>query len=317
MADPKRKINAKKFLADYESGMGAQELKDTHGLSDRDFKRLLKTLVERKMLKAQDIRKLLSTRLPTGEEHTGTMDLLATQKVTPKPHAPDRCPQCGAKVSERALTCPECGHMLPGQKRWEDVGRKKGLLDRLPPWALGCIVALPLAILAFYVLDDIIMPMTEATVEKRLEERKRRRAELATKTGLEKRRQARRELEQYLGALVETNVLTYVDTSSWILTAGSRWSRMPRSETRSLLEEIRDMMIDAGYEEEIKVLDLWENTVAIVSPDAINMGPFEKAAPSPPPAGMAPPQSSPEPDKTPPTPTSPQKQPAGPAKESP
>ncbi len=281
MTEPKRRVNAKQFIKDYQSGMNADELKEIHGLNDRDFKRLLKTLVERKLLNAQDIRKLLAGRIRSDQEYTGTMDLLATQKVAAPKGDPDRCPQCGARVSERALTCPECGHMLPGEKRWEDVGRKKGALDRLPPWLLGCIIAFPIAVLGYYVIDDIIFPMTEATVEKQIQEKKRREDAKKAKTGLERKRAAQQQLDKHISNLIDRNVLTDADLSSGILTAGSDWPATQESRARRLLEEIRNMMAEAGRPENFEVVDLWETSLAKVSPEQIDLGPFDSPEPQP------------------------------------
>jgi hypothetical protein len=89
--------------------------------------------------------------------------------------------------------------------------------------------------------------------------------------------------------LVEENVLTDADTSTWVFTAGSGWIDMPKPQAKSLLEGIRGLMSNAGYDQEVKIVDLWGNTVAKISPGAIKMGPFEKAQPNNPPASAGPP----------------------------
>ena len=55
------------------------------------------------------------------------------------------CPNCGRKISDRATTCPRCGHPLD-EETWETARRVR---DR---WRQGCAVAVFALLVAVGVL---------------------------------------------------------------------------------------------------------------------------------------------------------------------
>ena len=62
---------------------------------------------------------------------------------------------------------PECGHVIPGQDRWAEAEPKTGLLYRLSPKTIGCILALPVAVVLYFFFKNIILPMAETVGDKR------------------------------------------------------------------------------------------------------------------------------------------------------
>ncbi|HMK33626.1 MAG TPA: zinc ribbon domain-containing protein [Desulfomonilaceae bacterium] len=170
MDRPKHKVNAKKFLQDFRAGKSQEELMQGHGLSRVTLEKLYHALIERKLL---DPSELGPQRIDSQTEIPRITQPVEPESDVPRAYRqaapPDfsRCPQCGAEVGKRDLTCPECGHMLPGEERWERVEPKTRLVDRIPPKVLGCIVAFPIAVGFFFLFRDIILPMSESAISRR------------------------------------------------------------------------------------------------------------------------------------------------------
>ena len=174
MAEKKRKVNAKVFLNDLRTGMNREELLAMHGLNEKSLDKLVGMLVEREMLDPAELDSLPALtrhREEDMEPSEGTGSEAAFSGVPgeiPGSVILSQCPQCGAKVGERTLICPECGHVLPGQERWEEVEPKKSLTERIPPLLWGVILAIPVAVLLFFFFKDFMLPATEAKIDKRI-----------------------------------------------------------------------------------------------------------------------------------------------------
>ena len=170
------KVNAKMFLKDFREGKSDGELMRLHGLTPQTLAKLVRVLLDKELLDPSEL-KSRRAEAPTEPEifipPSRPQDILPPEPVHEKNRqdyvqsSGSSCPQCGAQVTERMLSCPECGHVLPGQERWEAVEPKKGLTERIHPMVLGCIIALPIGIMLFFLFKDVILPMTEATVEKK------------------------------------------------------------------------------------------------------------------------------------------------------
>ena len=269
----KTKINATKFVNDLRSGIDAEELMSLHGLNRTGLDKLLKVLVEKNFLHSSEVASITSGLHPTTEA-LPRQDLRETTVRTdtshPRMKAQDTgasaCPQCGAEVSSRSLTCPECGHVLPGQKRWEDVDPKVPLLERVPPWILGCILALPILIATVYVWKNIIVPMTEAKMEKKAAVRKKSSPPLGMTPQPRKKivstdPNAKVSLQQELERLIAEDILAEVEQGGTLMTAGSAWMDLSKPEMETLVRRLREALVKSGHNGRFVVMDLWGNTL--------------------------------------------------------
>ena len=252
------KVNAKMFLKDFREGKSDQELMRLHGLTPHTMDKLERLLVDKELL---DPSELKSRRAAAPTEPEIIIPRPQPQDVWPaepvqgrnrQEHAQSSgssCPQCGAKVTERMLSCPECGHVLPGQERWEAVEPKKGLFDRIPPLLMGCIIALPIGIVLFFLFKDVIMPMTEATVEKRKEALRQEIPE--GKTAM----QASKDLAKRAGSgvirveiqrLIDEGIIAEAKDDYRSFTAGPRWPELSDAVKRRALQDIRTELVRSG-----------------------------------------------------------------------
>jgi hypothetical protein len=173
MDNKKRKVNAKRFLEDYRSGLSDQELMRLHGLSPASLQKLLLVLQQRGLLSAAVARAERSSRLPDAQtdRRSGRHERATRsgQRSGPAPleESGFHCRQCGASIDGNMLTCPECGHVLPGEERWSHVGTRDRMLPRVPPWVLGCVLALPIGIGLLLVFKHILIPLSSASIQQR------------------------------------------------------------------------------------------------------------------------------------------------------
>lgn len=151
-----------KFLVDFRSGCSDEELARKHDLKQSALKKLLRVLEQKRLLSSADleIRAVEAARMEASLTGLDQPDLPRPEEFV------STCPQCRAAVTEKLLTCPECGHVLPGEERWSNLEPKKGLLDRVPPIVWGCIIALPIGLLVFYTFKGMLVSMRSTAAEK-------------------------------------------------------------------------------------------------------------------------------------------------------
>jgi hypothetical protein len=175
MEKPKQKIKAKQFLEDFRAGKSEAELMRTHGLNRVTLEKLYNVLIEKDLLKASELRPAKiegsardadAVRVSQSVEPPEYAESLVGVPEAARNYNKTQCPQCGATVGKRALTCPECGHMLSGEERWESVEPQKRLVDRVPPMVLGCIIALFVGVGLFF-LFKALLPLSESAANKR------------------------------------------------------------------------------------------------------------------------------------------------------
>jgi hypothetical protein len=241
-----RKINAKKFVADFKAGLDDADLIREHGLDKATLPKVFKALVAKGLL---DISELEERQLdgvkrrpapppPTLEPTAG----YAVHPIASKYQDPDLCPQCGAQVSKKALTCPECGHVLAGEERWRDLEPKQRFWERIPPLALGIIIAIPIGILMIYLFKDIILPMSESAAEKRADALRRELPKGKTPMEAAKdlaRMAGQNKIKPEVERLVAEDILTSANADYTVFTAGPRWADMPADERMNRLKAIR------------------------------------------------------------------------------
>ncbi|MGO9570610.1 MAG: zinc ribbon domain-containing protein, partial [Desulfomonilaceae bacterium] len=258
MEKSSRKINAKMFLKDFREGKSDDELMRLHSLTPGSLAKLVRLLLDKELL---DPSELKSRRAAAPTEPEIRIPPLRPQDISPEEpvHATSRqehvqsagssCPQCGAQVTERMLSCPECGHVLPGEERWEAVEPKKGLFERIPARLMGYIIALPIGIVLFFLFKDVILPMTEATVEKRADairqEVPKGKSPMQASKDLAKRA-ASGVIRVETQRLINDGVISEVKDDYRSFTAGSRWPELSDAEKRKALEDIRTALVRSG-----------------------------------------------------------------------
>lgn len=250
MEKSSRKVNAKMFLQDFRDGKSDEELMRLHSLTPGTLDKVMRVLLDKNLLDPSELRSRRSAaptepeiRLPvyTPPEFDAAEPAQEVRRQHTAQRDASSCPQCGAPVTSRMLSCPECGHVLPGAERWEAVEPKKALTERIPPLLLGCIIALPIAVILFFLFKDVILPMSEAPWEKRADALRK---ELPPgKTPIE----AAEDMAKAAGAgiikletqrLMNDGVISAVNEDYTVFTAGSRWPGLSQPEKRKVLHDI-------------------------------------------------------------------------------
>jgi hypothetical protein len=285
MAKTTRKVKAKKFVEDFLSGMGREELMRAHDLSAKSMDKLLHILVERGVLAQDQIdRRFFGKTAPTQP----AADLPALpERPTARRIAESSCPQCGAEVSAKSLTCPECGHLLSGAERWGALKEEKTILQRLPPWLIGCVIATPAAVLVVYVFAYLLYPMIEAVGERKAQTQRAQRSAEKVKRDIQDRKTPdgkkeeqsetaliakRATLEREIHALVQRRIFAGPDESYRSFQAGSAWNGLSEDQKYSHLARIRTGMQQAELPVDFEIRDLWGSTVARVTEEAVIVG---------------------------------------------
>ncbi len=299
MANPKVKVSAKNFVRDYRAGKSDLDLMNSYNLSPEGLNKLLKKLVEKQLLFPSELksdRSFPSTELldapASGEPTPGPRPKLVyeprREPVIEMPSTPDEpeaetsspvdsslCPQCGAHVTEKMLICPECGHVLPGEERWSNVEPKPRLVDRVPPKVLGTIVALPIAVVLFFVFKDIILPMTETTIEKRtkaaLTARSTRSKAPALVKGPSSKVDPDEALDRLVDELIQLGVFANANDELTVFHTGDQWWGMSGDDRMEVLDRLRKAMQKSVGEFELEVLDASGGAVAWVNNDSVEL----------------------------------------------
>lgn len=298
MGKTKVKVNAKSFVRDYRAGLSEEELIKTYSLSRDSLDKLLKMLVDKDLLDPSELKSGImfpSTELldipEFGELTFGRREERAftphpkpfvepprvseeTGRETKREVDSSQCPQCSAKITDKMLICPECGHVLPGEERWANVEPRARLVDRIPPKVLGMVVALPLAVVLFFVFRDIILPMTDATIENRSRSihksdtsRSRARGPAAMMTEEE----ADAALEKLVGDLIEAKIFEDANQDLTVFSAGARWWEMSGDDRLKTLDHLRKAMILSMMEFEVEVVDSLGRAVALVNRNSVDL----------------------------------------------
>jgi hypothetical protein len=278
-----QKVNAKMFLKDFREGKSDEELMRLHGLTPQTLAKLVRVLLDKELLDPLEL-KSRRADAPTEPEilipPPRPQDILPPEPVYEKNRqeyvqsSDSSCPQCGAQVTERMLSCPECGHVLPGQERWEAVEPKKGLTERIHPMVLGCIIALPIGIMLFFLFKDVILPMTEATVEKRTDalrqELPKGKTPMQASKDLAKRASSgviRVETER----LRNDGIIAEAKDDYRSFTAGSRWPELSDAEKRKALGDIRTALVRSGMAIHFRVVNDSGDSLALVTDESIEL----------------------------------------------
>ena len=277
-----------------------------HGLTPKTMDKLLTILVERGILTQDQIEQ--HARMDEGPQtiidagpQTMALEMgqqaMALDRTAHLKHIPDSaeipnvpassCPQCGAGVLPKALTCPECGHLLSGAERWGALEDEAPIWQRLPPLLIGCVIALPAALLMVYVFFYILYPMMEAAEQRKVQQRQEVKAAknpkpvAQDKKGREAKNKAEREqalqakkaaLDDALQELVERGALAGLDDNYRVYRAGPAWSTISEADKYSGLARIQAAMKQAKVRVDFEVRDLWGYTVARVTEQAVIVG---------------------------------------------
>jgi hypothetical protein len=291
-----RKVNAKMFLQDLRAGKSDDELMRLHDLTPAALNKVIGLLLGKSLLDPAEL-KSRGTVAPTEPEIR--IPIPEPYDFTPAEPAKEIrgkegayqgssfCPQCGAHVNERMLSCPECGHVLPGQERWEAVESKKGLTERIPARVLGYIIALPIGIMLFFLFKDVILPMSEATVEKRAEAVRKEipKGKTAMEAAKDMAKQAssgviRVETQR----LIDDGIVAEVNNNYSSFTAGPRWPEMSDGEKRKSLADIRTALRRSGIATHFRLVNDAGESLALVTGQSIELydvnGPPESAGAS-------------------------------------
>lgn len=276
-------INAKKFVEDYRSGMSREELVRAHDLELRKLDKVLRTFVEKGLLHSSEIRPegwselaRSSPRIKAGSRPVGRPDGrlgVGGAKNSSEARA-STCPQCGAEVSRKSLTCPECGHVLPGEERWANLGPKKGFFERVPPLALGCMLALPMAIAVFFAFKEIILPMVEVASDKKVESlRSDQKGSNAYRLGQEiARKKNVRALNIELERFREDAVFSSWSDDYATFVTGPQWAELSPDQQSRVLATLRDAIRKAAVEVDFDVVDPAGLILATVTDQSIQLG---------------------------------------------
>ena len=289
MEQQTKRVHAKKFIKDLRAGKTREELMVTHELSPKSLDKTLRLLVEKQLIEPSEahISENREFSRPADASPFPSPNEALSVEGSPEQIARKRsqagfplCPQCGAQVSSRALICPECGHVLPGEERWERVERKKTLLDRMSPKTLGILIALPIALIVVYVFKDIILPMTEATIDKRVNTL---RQEMPVgKSPQQTTRDMVRSANTHTVALeVErlktAGVLSESEPDYTAFVVGPFWEELPIEERVKVLEDLRAIMLQSSVHPSFRLLDVHRQTVATVTRRSVVIGSGEAA----------------------------------------
>jgi hypothetical protein len=282
MDQPKRTINAKKFVEDLRAGKGRHALMIEYAVSDQQLDKLLRMLVSRKLISPSEA-ELLEAPPPPRFESAWTDFERSTVPPPERPIKPSRpaadpdllsqCPQCRAQVSPTHLTCPECGHVLPGEHRWERAEPRKRLMERIPPLILGIILAVPVGIALFVFFRYFLLPAQAIKVEQRVEQiRKEGRGKTPIEVAKQGARGASlRTVQLEVDRLISAGVFQAADRDFSTFTAGPRWMEAGVDERITWLTDFVARMKNARHRVDFEVLTPDGQLVARATDDDIEV----------------------------------------------
>lgn len=283
MKEPKRKVSAKRFVEDFRAGKTDEELMEIYGLDRKNLNRLFKKLITKELLDATEVR-IHKTRDRTGDtsDPDASIDLDSSERVASATvgvvqHEEvdlSKCPQCGAPASEKGLTCPECGHVLPGSRRWEEMDRKESIFGRIPPLAWGCILAVPVGIAIYIFFAYYMYPAMSQETDKRIRAVRSEIGPGMTPQEAAKRVAAvkyRNDLQAEVNRLISLDIFSQVEADYSVFTAGAMWAALSPQNRRKHLSEVAAAMTRAEIPADFEVVDSGGFTVATVKGGSIQL----------------------------------------------
>ncbi len=245
-----------------------------HGLTQANLDKVFRALIDKNLLDKSEVDRLRQPEpevrepLPYPEpldwaSHSAEMRRLAEEQGV----LSSFCPQCGAKISKKMLTCPECGHIIPGHDRWAEAEPKTSFVQSLSPKTVGCILAFPVLVILFFFFKNIILPMAETVGEKRaqavrkempkgktpMEAAKDLAKELSTKT-------IRAEVQRY----IDDEILASAKEDFSAFTVGPRWGSLTVQEKETFVQEISLSMEGSSLKKDFRLVGPSGKTVAKV-----------------------------------------------------
>jgi hypothetical protein len=273
--EKKQKINAKRFVEDFRAGKSDLELMHAHDLSPATLDKVIRALVAKKLLDDAEVARRSDPDAVFQEQsfsypepldwasHAAEMRRLSGSQTDKSSF----CPQCGAQVSKSMLTCPECGHVIPGQDRWAEAEPKTSFLNRLSPKTIGCLLALPILVALIFFFVHIIFPMAETVGEKRAQavrkeiphgktpmEAARDMAKAVSRTTI------RGEVTRY----VDDQILSSAKEDYSAFTVGPKWESLSLQEKETFVQEMSLTLEGSGLKKTFRLVAPSGKTVAKV-----------------------------------------------------
>ena len=283
MEEPKRKVSAKKFLEDFRSGKPDEELMEIYGLDRKNLNRLFKKLITKGLLDADEVR-LHKIRDRTGDtsDPEASVELESSVRaifadagaVDDEEADSAKCPQCGAPASDIGLTCPECGTMLPGSRRWETVDRQESVFHRLSPLAWGCILVATIGVILYLLLASSMHTATPRRADTQSGTVSEVSGPAMTPQQAAKRAAVvkyRNDLQAEVNRLIALDILSHAEADYSVFTAGAMWAGLSTNSRREHLSQIAAAMSMAEIRSDFEVVDGGGFTVATVKNGAIEL----------------------------------------------
>ncbi len=286
MAEQKQKVNAKQFIEAYRSGKTDMELMRLHSLSPKALEKLVKLLQEKGMLRPSDRGQKPAVSAPHRPgvggpaPHPGPAGgRTESARVPPgRAQAPkgsiNNCPQCGAEVHSRALSCPECGHILSGAGRWEQVKEKRGIFDRIPPIGIGFLIAAPIAVALFFFAKDFMLSASQTAAGRHIENLNKWKEKGRTPMQSAQHMVGRlnnQVVQLEVNTMIMSDIFSAVDEEYRTFTAGGRWEGLSKAEKIDQLSKVRDAMRRGNMPVDFVVVNQSGETLATVTRNSINI----------------------------------------------
>ncbi len=261
----KKTVNLKKFLMDFRTGASEAELMARHGLDKRGLQNMLRVLKERQLVPAEDLeghRNSPQTRVPSKptvplstSAHESEPDASLAQPEEDQ-DSQSKCSQCGARVTDIMLTCPECGHVLPGESRWSRMQPERSALSRVPPWLIGCFIALPIAIGMYFAFKHVIIPLSAASIHQRaLAVAQPKPVNKAPSPGTTAKKPAQLPVYEQTQLLIGQGILQAVNADFTAFTVTERWYDLPRDGKVALVTQLGAALLASGMNAPFEVKD--------------------------------------------------------------